>query len=59
VSVAGPVAKNTVASTSGHAPTKKVLVRSVAEDVPLDAVAGLCGVTPVERPAAVVEGGGR
>ncbi|MEV0421375.1 condensation domain-containing protein [Streptosporangium canum] len=36
-----------------------LLVRSVAEDVPLDAVAGLCGVTPVERPAAVAEGGGR
>ncbi|MFB9678913.1 condensation domain-containing protein [Streptosporangium vulgare] len=27
-----------------------LLVRAVAEGVPLDAVAGLCGITPVERP---------
>ncbi|MDP9842712.1 condensation domain-containing protein [Streptosporangium lutulentum] len=27
-----------------------LLVRAVAEDVPLDAVAGLCGITPIERP---------
>ncbi|WP_329430124.1 condensation domain-containing protein [Streptosporangium sp. NBC_01495] len=27
-----------------------LLVRAVAEDVPLDTVAALCGITPVERP---------